>query len=186
MKSIITYDDSRFVVEHESEIKVEPIEEPKREAIQLWCAEDVEPGIWLTKGKIYPVDGDLETGSITYDDGYTFSFIHYKKTHESDRHVKPLYPLISRNAEVGEWVLSESFKNPVKIVKTCDTGYPNCVMDSHGNHFAYNNGIYGSQLFRVIDGYTGPAPLRCERCGQVIQEDKKGARHERNPSRIMH
>jgi hypothetical protein len=84
---------------HPADVAMRP-KQPKQEPVKLYCVKDYRPGTWVTKGKVYEVD---TTGGVKMDDGYVTE---YSSAPLSGKPFTEYFvPLVSRPAEVGEWVL---------------------------------------------------------------------------------
>lgn len=147
------------VVAQPCDLPVEPKEdkpEPTPEPIKLYCVADYEPGVWITKGKVY----DVIDGYITFDDGYRREWADMGKKSSM---ASPLFPLVKRPANVGETIMATSndgasskieVNKTYKVTRVHDTGA--CV-----NWVSVDVGDRSTALryeqYLVLDGYQ-PEP----------------------------
>jgi hypothetical protein len=88
-----------------SKSDIEPYTEPEpKEPVKLYCVKSASHHI--TKGKTYELHGDLDCGSITFDNNWTDTNFNYRKSYWSaeGKAKELLFPLVCRPAKVGEWV----------------------------------------------------------------------------------
>lgn len=154
--------------------KVQP--EPKQEPVKLYCVEDCSG--FTTKGKIYEFTG----GDIRLDVGYYVAglFTDYADfvSHNGDVALC-LVPLVSRPAQVGEWVY---IKNKIGADCTYDNGdigevekltmHPGAIRAFGGQYIDWKE-------YLVLDGYK-PEPEKAEPeyySGKVVCVDSAGYCH---------
>lgn len=135
----------------------EPAKAPSKEPVKLYCVKSFESGEWLTRGKIYESTPDFQ---VTYDDGYvcpayeTIADLHRRNPNTG----ASLFPLVSRPAKVGEWVLvtnahtrweRNKYKNG-DIRKIVKRGFDWAAFATNDTWSQMMDGEY-----EVLDGYDG-------------------------------
>lgn len=140
-----------------TECDIEPYAEPKQEPVKLYCVKDYIPGVWVTKGNVYEID---KCGKIRFDDGYSTSFEDMPKPNSI---TDPLFPLVSRPAKVGEWVVATSIDGAgaVVVVNGIYKAIRVCASGICENWVTIGAGTLRYDQYLVLDGYT-PEPEKAE------------------------
>ena len=141
-------------------------EQPKQEPVKLYCVKDPEVS-WvkgsLTKGKVYEFNGHR----IKYDCGTSAYFNDLEDWKRGDpNYAACLVPLVSRPAQVGEWVYVTHtvYSTDLKVgdiakVKRVNTAESVFISKPDGYH---QNGLnFSRHEYLVLDGYK-PEPEKAE------------------------
>lgn len=138
-----------------------PVTEPIKESepSKLYCVKDYEPGIWLTKGKVYTCNPS-DNYAIQYDVN-TVRHGHWDKRKIGGIPLTDLLvPLVRRPAKVGEWVYIDNARvdDMSHVYGDVHSGDIFKVRRVDGStrpvRVNYNTWLWEDE-YLVLDGYTG-------------------------------
>lgn len=148
----------KYLLAEDAEAAPKPEDKPaedKQEPVKLYCVKDY--GSTLTGGKTY----DFVDGLVKYDGGQKSSWhMNAKEFCEAvneNTGVDSIFPLVSRPANVGEWVYIVKTKAPASGYKACDVFKVESVFRGNSADCIESPHWVAPEEYLVLDGYH-PAP----------------------------